>query len=142
MTVFNNKDQVINFLNSKEQYLDDHENTIINEWIANDYNILLISDNESESYLKNYILENDMLCYFTSSTLQSNLKPEFVTLPDKVIDLLKNDYDNESLKALIDVDGLVIDALRYDGLAHVINSYDGQSVDLHFENDVQYLIAY
>ena len=141
MTVFNNKEQVINYLKGKEQFLDDHDNAIIDEWIDNDYNILLISDDESESFLKNYIIDNDMLCYFTTSFIVSNLKPEFVTLPDRVIDILKEEHDHESLTALVNLDYLVSAALRYEGLASFINSYDSKSVDLHFDGDIQYLIA-
>ena len=142
MKVFNNKDQVINYLNSKWKFLDDHDNAIIDEWINNDYNVLLISDNESHAYLKQYILDNDMLCYFNTSFIVSNLKPEFITLPNKVIDILKEEYDHESLKALVNLDDLVHDALRYDGLPHFINSYDSKSVDLYFDDDVHCLIAY
>ena len=142
MKVFNNKDQVINYLKGKEQFLDDHDNAIIDEWIDNDYNVLLISDEESKGFLKNYIIDNEMLCYFTTSFIVSNLKSEFVTLPEKVIDILKEEYDHESLKALVNFDYLVYAALRYEGLASFINSYDSKSVDLYFDGDIQYLIAY
>ena len=143
MKVFESKKELLDFLESKKvlKQIDNNDMDMLNEWIDNDCGLLLISDNDSYDYLKDYILDNHMLCYFNTSIIVSNLKPEFVTMPERVIDILKEEYDHESLKALINMDHLITEVLRYDGLSHIINGYDGCSIELYYDDDIQYIIA-
>ena len=143
MKVFESKKELLVFLESKKvlKQVDSNDMDMLNEWIDNDCGLLLISDNESCDYLKDYILDDDMLCCFNTSVIVSNLKPEFVTMPERVIDILKEKFDNESLKALINMDHFITEVLRYDGLAHIINGYDGCSIELYYDDDIQYIIA-
>lgn len=135
-----NKKAVLDYLEENYCPLNDDEKENLEIWF-NEESTIQIFENEQEQRdeIKNLLIEQEQLEYVTTNCLVDNLKDELKDLEydnDTMIELIdtikeKGIRGNSNFIAkFIDVEGVIDDILRLDGIGHMVNYYDGKEIEI------------
>ena len=134
------KKTVLNYLEENYYPLDFTENEILGEWL-NEESTIVIFENEQEQRdeIKELLINNEHLEYITTSSLIDNLKDEIKDIEhenDTIRELLDTIKEksvrgaSKFIEFFVDIEGLIDDILRLDGIGHMVNYYDGKEIEI------------
>jgi hypothetical protein len=137
------------YLKESNVKLNDEEKEKIEEWKNNDQ-VIATFDTESAAtdYIKEYVINNNRLQYFNTNLLTDNVKQPFVDnlTYDSMYSIIrsiqvKDDVDTtKTLLHFIDVDDVIYNAARYDGIGYLINGYDGFHIEAESNTSEEWMI--
>ena len=135
-----NKKAVLDYLEKNYYPLNDDEKENLEIWF-NEESTIQIFENEQEQRdeIKELLINNEHLEYITTSSLIDNLKDEIKDIEhenDTIRELLDTIKEksvrgaSKFIEFFVDIEGLIDDILRLDGIGHMVNYYDGKEIEI------------